>query len=97
MRILSVPIIATSLIGGSAFHLPTTRTNRVVSTCDILSVRGGGDIESSTKLSSLMAPISDSLLSGSPIKSLGALYAVASMTVVPLTLYRQAYSFSVGK
>jgi len=43
-----------------------------------------------------MAPIADSLVSGSPIKSLGAMYAVASLTVVPLTLYRQAYSFSVG-
>jgi len=36
------------------------------------------------------------LVSGTPLRAVGALYAVASLTVVPLTYHRTAYSFTVG-
>jgi hypothetical protein len=52
---------------------------------------------SSTTLSTSLAPVTEALVSGSSLGAVGALYAVASLTVVPLTLFRQAYSFSVGE
>lgn len=51
-------------------------------------------------LSSTIGPVIETLhqtlVSGTPLRAIGALYAVASLTVVPLTWYRTAYSFSVG-
>eukprot|EP00584_Thalassiosira_punctigera_P022040 CAMPEP_0172551052 /NCGR_PEP_ID=MMETSP1067-20121228/35649_1 /TAXON_ID=265564 ORGANISM="Thalassiosira punctigera, Strain Tpunct2005C2" /NCGR_SAMPLE_ID=MMETSP1067 /ASSEMBLY_ACC=CAM_ASM_000444 /LENGTH=292 /DNA_ID=CAMNT_0013338771 /DNA_START=181 /DNA_END=1059 /DNA_ORIENTATION=+ len=57
-------------------------------------------MSSSTALSSAIGPATETLrrtlVSGSPLRAIGVLYAVASLTVVPLTYYRTAYSFSVG-
>ena len=36
------------------------------------------------------------LITGTPLHALGALYVISSLTVVPLTWYSTAYSFSVG-
>ena len=40
--------------------------------------------------------ISNSLVTGSPLRAVGGLWAIASLVVVPLTLKQQSYSFSVG-
>eukprot|EP00569_Conticribra_weissflogii_P003237 CAMPEP_0171345448 /NCGR_PEP_ID=MMETSP0878-20121228/21605_1 /TAXON_ID=67004 /ORGANISM="Thalassiosira weissflogii, Strain CCMP1336" /LENGTH=294 /DNA_ID=CAMNT_0011848851 /DNA_START=238 /DNA_END=1125 /DNA_ORIENTATION=- len=51
-------------------------------------------------MSSMITPVTEALnqalVSGTSLRAIGALYAVASLTVVPLTYIRQAYSFSVG-
>lgn len=98
MRAVSLLTLAACVARSTAFHLPNARVNRPYEARShaILSVRGGA-VASPTKLSSALAPISEALVSGTPIRAIGALYAIASLTVVPLTLYRQAYSFSVGK
>lgn len=67
---------------------------------NILLIRGG-DINappstSSSSLSSAVAPLVEALVSGTPLQSMGAMYAVAALTVVPLTWYSFPYSFSVG-
>lgn len=46
-------------------------------------------------MQSISHGINDALLSNSPLGPLG-LFAVASAVVIPLTLYRQGYAFSVG-
>ena len=43
-----------------------------------------------------VGPLRRALVSGSSIQAIGALYAICSLVVVPLTWYRTAYSFSVG-
>lgn len=69
---------------------------------DILSIRGGAivNMSPSSSLVSAIHPVTSSLrqalISGTPLHGIGALYAVACLTVVPLTWYRTAYSFSVG-
>ena len=62
------------------------------------AVPRGGYRLSLTSLSALspFAAVSSALTSGSFGQGLGALCAVAASVVVPLTLIRQAYSFSVG-
>ena len=40
--------------------------------------------------------ISATLVSGSPLRAVGSLWAIASLVVVPLTIIQQSYSFSVG-
>uniref|UniRef100_A0A7S2EY63 Steroid 5-alpha reductase C-terminal domain-containing protein n=1 Tax=Trieres chinensis TaxID=1514140 RepID=A0A7S2EY63_TRICV len=63
-----------------------------------LAVRG--DVSSSLSMSlgpvCVASAVSSALTSGPYVKALGALAAVAASVVVPLTLIRQAYSFSVG-
>ena len=67
----------------------------------------GGDINtsnimpsSSTGLFSVIDPtitvLHQTLVSGSPLRAVGALYAISSLVVTLLTWYRTAYSFSVG-
>ena len=46
-------------------------------------------------MASITTPLNDALLANSPLGPLG-LWAVASAVVVPLTMYRQGYAFSVG-
>ena len=53
----------------------------------------GGD---STQLDASMSILQESLVSGGSLRALGGLYAISSSVLVPLTVYRQAYSFSVG-
>lgn len=98
MRALPLLFLAVSIADSSAFQLPSSHTSHTLgrSTRDVVGVLRGGDM-SPTQLSSILTPVSEALVSASPIRAVGALYAVASMTVVPLTLYRQAYSFSVGE
>lgn len=43
-----------------------------------------------------MEALNQVLVSGTPLRAVGALYAVASLIVVPLTYHRTAYSFTVG-
>ncbi|KAL9188181.1 hypothetical protein ACHAXT_006559 [Thalassiosira profunda] len=69
----------------------------------ILRIRGGDindSMSTSTSLSAAIGPLTttlrEALVAGSPLRGIGALYAVASATVVPLTWYSYAYSFSVG-
>jgi len=72
---------------------------------NILKIRGG-DINpmatstTSSALSLAIGPVIETLqqtlVTGAPIKAIGALYAIASLTVVPLTWYSTGYSFSVG-
>lgn len=40
--------------------------------------------------------ISATLVTGSPLRAIGSLWAIASLVVVPLTFIQQSYSFSVG-
>eukprot|EP00571_Detonula_confervacea_P010649 CAMPEP_0172306810 /NCGR_PEP_ID=MMETSP1058-20130122/7800_1 /TAXON_ID=83371 /ORGANISM="Detonula confervacea, Strain CCMP 353" /LENGTH=341 /DNA_ID=CAMNT_0013018805 /DNA_START=36 /DNA_END=1061 /DNA_ORIENTATION=- len=90
----------------SAFVSPQRSTNLHHSNNfqqDILQIRGGdmNMMPSTTSaLSSTIGPVIETLhqtlVSGTPLRAIGALYAVASLTVVPLTWYRTAYSFSVG-
>ena len=65
----------------------------------------GGDINTSnimpstsTGLFSVIDPtvLHQTLVSGSPLRAVGALYAISSLVVTLLTWYRTAYSFSVG-
>jgi hypothetical protein len=96
MKAPALIFAALFLAKSNAFHTPTSRANRSLERSnDILRVRGGDAM--STELSSAIAPLSEALVSASPIRAVGALYSVAALTVVPLTLYRQAYSFSVGE
>lgn len=66
---------------------------------DILRLRGGDSVPSgkvSTQLDASMAVL-QSFVSGGSLRALGGLYdAISSSVLVPLTVYRQAYSFSVG-
>jgi hypothetical protein len=55
-----------------------------------LNIRGG-----EIKMLSYDA-ISATLVSGSPLRAVGSLWAIASIVVVPLTIIQQSYSFSVG-
>eukprot|EP00579_Thalassiosira_antarctica_P005080 CAMPEP_0201884026 /NCGR_PEP_ID=MMETSP0902-20130614/16367_1 /ASSEMBLY_ACC=CAM_ASM_000551 /TAXON_ID=420261 /ORGANISM="Thalassiosira antarctica, Strain CCMP982" /LENGTH=340 /DNA_ID=CAMNT_0048412913 /DNA_START=42 /DNA_END=1064 /DNA_ORIENTATION=+ len=92
----------------SAFVSPHQRTNLHNSKHNIerniLHIRGGDIISnmpsSSSALFSVITPVTEALthalVSGTPLHAIGALYAVASLTVVPLTYYRTGYSFSVG-
>ena len=54
----------------------------------------------SSSLSSVMGPaadaVSSALVSGSPLRAIGGLWAIASVVIVPLTFIRQGYCFSVG-
>jgi hypothetical protein len=96
MKAPALIFAALFLAKSNAFHTPTSHANRSLERSnDILRVRGGDAM--STELSSAIAPLSEALVSASPIRAVGALYSVAALTVVPLTLYRQAYSFSVGE
>mmetsp|Transcript_7332 Transcript_7332/g.12923 ORF Transcript_7332/g.12923 Transcript_7332/m.12923 type:complete len:330 (+) Transcript_7332:116-1105(+) len=65
--------------------LHISNTNRADSTVKaILQIRGGSET------------LQTALVSGTPLKAMGAQFAVASLTVLPITWYRCAYSFSVG-
>ena len=67
----------------------------------LLQIRGGDIASSSSSSSSALAMhlgplLKETLVSGTSLRAIGALYVVASLTVVPLTWYQTAYSFSVG-
>ncbi|EJK61482.1 hypothetical protein THAOC_18023 [Thalassiosira oceanica] len=66
---------------------------------ELLRLRGGDSVPSgkvSTQLDASMAVL-QSFVSGGSLRALGGLYdAISSSVLVPLTVYRQAYSFSVG-
>lgn len=55
---------------------------------------------SSSSLSSVLGPAADAvgsaLVSGTPLRAVGGMWAVSSLVIVPLTFIRQGYSFSVG-
>lgn len=40
--------------------------------------------------------ISSTLVSGTPLRAIGGMWAISSLIIVPLTYIRQGYSFSVG-
>ncbi len=40
--------------------------------------------------------ISSTLVSGTPLRAIGGMWAISSLVIVPLTFIRQGYSFSVG-
>ena len=95
----------------STFHLHnhqrTSNANHIIKSKrlqdNILQIRGGDIINtpsSTSAMFSVISPASEALrhalVSGTPLRAVGALYAIASLTVVPLTYIRQAYSFSVG-
>ena len=63
---------------------------------DTLHLRGGDSGKVSTQLDASMALLQETLVSGGSLRALGGLYAISSSVLVPLTIYRQAYSFSVG-
>jgi hypothetical protein len=100
MRSTSLILFSAFIANSTSFTLPSPHVHSLhrQSTINILNIRGGdlNVMTPSTKLLSTLAPISEALVSGSPLRAVGALYVVASLTVVPLTLIRQAYSFSVG-
>ena len=54
----------------------------------------------SSSLSSVLGPaadaVSSALVSGTPLRAIGGLWAISSLVIVPLTFIRQGYSFSVG-
>ena len=56
-----------------------------------LNIRGG-----EIKMLPVGDAISATLVSGSPLRAIGSLWAIASIVVVPLTFIQQSYSFSVG-
>jgi hypothetical protein len=56
-----------------------------------LNIRGG-----EIKMLPVGDAISATLVSGSPLRAVGSLWAIASIVVVPLTIIQQSYSFSVG-
>jgi hypothetical protein len=56
-----------------------------------LNIRGG-----EIKMLPVGDAISATLVSGSPLRAVGSLWAIASIVVVPLTFIQQSYSFSVG-
>ena len=67
-----------------------------------LNIRGG-DLKKksmSTSISSVLGHaadvISGTLVSGTPLRAVGGLWAIASLVVVPLTFIQTSYSFSVG-
>ncbi|KAL7533530.1 hypothetical protein ACHAXR_005292 [Thalassiosira sp. AJA248-18] len=76
------------------------RSNNIQHSNNILHIRGGDITNNMPALSSAVSPVTEvlhqALVSGTPLRAMGALYAVASLTVVPLTWYRTGYSFSVG-
>jgi hypothetical protein len=61
---------------------------------DVLKLRGGAI---NMSVSSATDALREALVSGSPLRGVAALYAVASLTVVPLTWYRAGYSFRCDK
>lgn len=86
----------------SLFHKQQQLSHPSSSLLVLNSLRGGDDSNMmnsvstciQSKSSALAALVSSSLLTGP--WGVCALWGVASAVVVPLTLYRQAYSFSVG-
>jgi protein-S-isoprenylcysteine O-methyltransferase Ste14 len=65
--------------------------------CSIAQLRGGGTITTATTtaMEIITQAINHAVTSNNPFGTLG-LWAVASSVVIPLTLYRQGYAFSVG-
>ena len=65
-----------------------------------LNIRGGSNNMSSSSLASFLGPaaeaISTSLVSGTPLRAIGGLWTISSLVILPLTMVRQAYAFSVG-
>ncbi len=61
-----------------------------------LNIRGGGMGSSLPVLGPAADAISSSLVSGSPLRAIGGMWAISSLVIVPLTYIRQGYSFSVG-
>ena len=89
-----------SKVHTSGIHHSTTKTHHSTYKHTVLSIRGGdikSNIMSTTALPMHLGPVlKEALVSGTPLRAVGALYAIASLVVVPLTWYRTAYSFSVG-
>lgn len=102
---LNIQLIYTAtvlLIGSVSGFISPLKQNRILKSHhstkhQILKVRGG-DTSTSTALQMHLGPIllKEALVSGNSLKGVGALYAISSLTVVPLTWYRTGYSFSVG-
>lgn len=61
-----------------------------------LNIRGGGMGSSLPVLGPAADTISSSLVSGSPFRAIGTMWAISSLVIVPLTYIRQGYSFTVG-
>ncbi|KAL7545282.1 hypothetical protein ACHAWF_008628 [Thalassiosira exigua] len=100
-------LLISPIYSSTAFVNPNSSTIRrhKIQNRHVLSIRGGDiNIESMTSsssaLSSVISPATDALhqalVTGGPLKAIGALYAVASLTVLPLTLIKTYFSFSVG-
>jgi hypothetical protein len=103
-HLLLLALSASSISSSTSFQLPARRvqtSKHLTQRKGIIFNLRGGETQTSTSLSSMIAPateaLSQALVSGTPLRAVGALYAVASLTVIPMTFIRQAYSFSVGK
>lgn len=83
-----------AVVRGAASFAPTKQLQTS------LNIRGGGNMMLSSSLSSVLGPaadaISSTLVSGTPLRAIGGMWAISSLVVVPLTFVRQGYSFSVG-
>ena len=98
-HILSCSLLLGLAVFASAFSHPTNRISKFERSSKnifpervVHEIRGGSD----TSLNSAMIPAAvDSALKSGPL-GVVALTGVASSVVLPLTLYRQGYSFSVG-
>jgi len=81
-------------------HHTTIKQKRQQQLQTSLHIRGGGDSMSRISLSSVLGPAADAvgsaLVSGTPLRAVGGMWAVSSLVIVPLTFIRQGYSFSVG-
>ena len=93
------------LIGSVSGFISPLKQNRILKSHhstkhQILKVRGGDTSSTSSSTTALqmhLGPIlKEALVSGNSLQGVGALYALTSLTVVPLTWYRTGYSFSVG-
>ena len=105
-RLLFYAAVLISAVTTSAFVSPQHSAN-IRNSCsknfsiqrDVLKLRGGDTAinMSVSSISSATDALREALVSGSPLRGVAALYAVASLTVVPLTWYRAGYSFRCDK
>jgi protein-S-isoprenylcysteine O-methyltransferase Ste14 len=92
--VVSSPTIVTKQIHSTILSVSAFQPN---SLSRVVQVRGGGTITAATTkaMEGITQAINYAVTSNSPLGPLG-LWAVASSVVIPLTLYRQGYAFSVG-
>jgi len=103
MKASLLPLLLVFGLGGVDSFAPNTNPRRQIINATpqkqrqqqhiqtTLNIRGG-----EIKMLPVGDAISATLVSGSPLRAVGSLWAIASIVVVPLTIIQQSYSFSVG-